>query len=87
VVWFGEPLPPKALEAALTASRECDLFLSIGTSTLVEPAASLPFIALQNDVPVVEINPDETPLTRSATYVLRGAAVQVLPDLVRTIWR
>ena len=87
VVWFGEPLPPKALEAALTASRECDLFLSIGTSTLVEPAASLPFISLQNDVPVVEINPDETPLTRSATYVIRGAAVQVLPDLVRAIWR
>ncbi|MFU8771662.1 MAG: SIR2 family NAD-dependent protein deacylase [Anaerolineales bacterium] len=87
VVWFGESLPTEALEAAFTAARECDLFLSIGTSTLVEPSASLPFIALQNDIPVVEINPEETPLSRSATYQLKGAAGKVLPELVRSVWQ
>ena len=45
VVWFGETLPPAALECALAASQSCDLFFSIGTSTLVHPAASLPFVA------------------------------------------
>jgi len=87
VVWFGESLPPKALDAALAAARDCDLFLSIGTSTLVEPAASLPFIALQNNTPVVEINPEETPLSNAATYILRGASGQVLSNLVRSVWK
>lgn len=87
VVWFGEPLPTEALDAAFTATRVCDLFFSIGTSSLVEPAASLPFIAMQNDIPVVEINPDETPLTSAATYSLKGAAGQVLPKLVQVVWK
>jgi NAD-dependent deacetylase len=87
VVWFGEPLPPVALEAAFTATRECDLFISIGTSTLVEPAASLPFTALQNDIPVVEISPDQTPLSNSASYVLKGAAGKILPELIRVVWQ
>jgi NAD-dependent deacetylase len=87
VVWFGESLPPEALDAAFTAARECEIFLSIGTSTLVEPAASLPFIALQNDIPVVEINPDQTPLSHLGTHVLNGDAGQVLPKLVRAVWK
>jgi NAD-dependent deacetylase len=87
VVWFGEPLPPEALDEAFTAARECDIFFSIGTSTLVEPAASLPFIALQNEIPVVEINPDRTPLSQSSTYLLKGSAGYVLPKLIHAVWQ
>ena len=86
VVWFGETLPPAALERALAASRSCDLFFSIGTSTLVHPAASLPFEALQRGAIVVEINPDPTPLTARAHHTLRGAAGEVLPALLRAAW-
>ncbi|MFQ5422096.1 MAG: NAD-dependent deacylase, partial [Anaerolineae bacterium] len=63
VVWFGEGLPPDALRTAVTAARSCDVFLSIGTSALVQPAASLPIEALNNGAYVVEVNMNETPLT------------------------
>lgn len=83
VVWFGEALPEGALHAAWEAARTCEIFFSIGTSALVEPAASLPFVALQSGAIVVEINPNSTPLTRDATYVLSGLSGQVLPALVQ----
>lgn len=86
VVWFGEMLPPQALAEAFAAARACDLFLSIGTSGLVEPAASLPYEALRHGAVVVEVNPEETPLTAHATYALRGPAGRVLPALVRAAW-
>jgi len=82
VVWFGEALPPKALDDALAATKRCDVFLSIGTSNVVEPAASLPFTALQAGAAVIEVNPERTPLTARATIVLAGAAGEVLPRLV-----
>jgi NAD-dependent deacetylase len=83
VVWFGEMLPAGALEAASEAARECDLFLSIGTSSLVYPAAALPYEALENGATLVEVNPSETPLTPHADYSLRGPAGEVLPKLLR----
>lgn len=86
VVWYGESLPADALEAAWKAAETCDVFLSIGTSTVVEPAASLPFVALQHGAVVVEVNPDDTPLTGQATYVLRGPSGQLLPQLVAAVW-
>ncbi len=82
VVWFGEALPAEALEEAFRAARECDLFFSIGTSSLVQPAASLAFEAQRQGALVVEVNPDETPLTRHAGHALRGSAGEVLPALV-----
>ena len=57
VVWFGELLPRAALEAAVEASQLCDLFLSIGTSALVEPAASLPRVAMDAGATVAIVNP------------------------------
>jgi NAD-dependent deacetylase len=86
VVWFGEMLPAEALEEAFEAARNCGLFFSIGTSGLVQPAASLSFEALQNGAIVVEVNPEETPLTRHTDYALRGRAGEVLPALVRTVY-
>jgi len=82
VVWFGEALPRKALDDAIAAARGCDVFLSVGTSALVEPAASLPLIALEAGAAVIEVNPTPTPLSAHATIVLGGPAGDVLPRLV-----
>ena len=82
VVWFGEMLPPDALERAMQAARECEVFLCVGTSTVVEPAASLPFVAKQSGAMVIEVNPQCTPLTEYARFSLRGAAGEVLPTLI-----
>ncbi len=84
VVWFGEALPVPEFEEALEAARGCDLFFSIGTSGLVQPAASLALDALRNGALIVEINPNETPLSRYAEYLLRGRAGEVLPALMET---
>jgi len=86
VVWFGEILPLQALEAAVQAAHSCDVFFSIGTSSLVEPAASLPLEALQHGATLAEINPLPTPLSKHARFVLRGPAGQALPELLRSVW-
>ena len=86
VVWFNENLPEDAIEKSIAASRNCDVFLSIGTSTQVYPAASLPFEALDAGATVVEINPDATPLTPRADFALRGPSGVILPELVTSMW-
>lgn len=86
VVWFGEVLPEAALRAAIQASRECNVFLCIGTSAVVHPAAALPGEARAHGATVVEINPADTPVTDLADFVLRGPSGQLLPALVRAVW-
>ena len=86
VVWFGEALPGEALATALDAAETCEVFLSVGTSAQVQPAASLPLMARKHGALVVEVNPKETPLTPYATYVMSGPAGVVLPALVATAW-
>jgi NAD-dependent deacetylase len=86
VVWFGEALPTDALEAAFRAAQLSDVFLCVGTSTVVYPAAQLPFEALRSGKTVIEINPVRTPLTERATFVLEGPSGVVLSELVRTTW-
>ena len=82
VVWFGEMLPFEALRAADEALESCDLFLSIGTSSVVQPAASFIQIAAQNGATTVEINPEPTPISRLVDFSVRGKAGEVLPRLV-----
>lgn len=82
VVWFGEMLPEAALREADEAMRTCDVFISIGTSSVVYPAAAYARHALEKGASVIEVNPDETPLTRLATWSLRGKAGEILPGLV-----
>ena len=82
VVWFEESLPEAALAGAQARSAECDLFLCVGTSAVVHPAAGLPLLALERGATVVEINPQPTPITPRAHFVLAGAAGEVLPRLV-----
>jgi NAD-dependent deacetylase len=83
VVWFGEMLPGEAIETAERVVADCALFFSVGTSSLVYPAARLAEIALERRAVVVEINPDPTPLTARADYVLPFASGRALPELVR----
>ncbi len=86
VVWFGEMLPVDALETAIAATEACDVFFSIGTSSLVYPAADLWRRAKNNGAMVIEINKDPTPLTPLADYSFPGKAGEILPELVRQIW-
>lgn len=85
VVWFGESLPEKAFQSALAAATRCEVCLTIGTTALVQPAASLPFIALESGAAVVEINPEETPLSPHASQSLRCRASEGLVTLVKQL--
>ncbi len=81
VVWFGEELPTDVREAALAAAGACDLMLVVGTSALVQPAASLPLLAKQNGAVLVEVNPQATPISEYAELRLRQPAAQAVPQL------
>jgi len=85
IVWFGEMLPPGLFEAAAAAAEACDLFLVVGTSGVVEPAASLARLAARAGAEVWEVNPDETPLTPLCQRSLRSGAGAVLDGLVDEI--
>lgn len=85
VVWFEEALPEAEMDLAGKVSKACEIFLSIGTSTVVYPAAALPAAALRSGATVVEINPQPTPFTAQAHFVLAGAAGIVLPELLAKV--
>lgn len=82
VVWFGEMLPRVALETAWAAALDCDVFMSIGTSGVVEPAASLPQVALGRDATVLILNLEQTTAARPPLFTINGKAGEVLPQLV-----
>ena len=84
-VMFGEPIPPSALVRSQEETMRADLFLSIGTSAVVYPAAQYPMLAVQRGVALIEINPEPTPLTEVASEVLRGPSGKVLPLLVDAV--
>ena len=70
---FGQSLPAEVLQAASEASRTSDLFLAIGSSLIVTPAANLPVLAKRNGAKLVIINRDPTPLDRLADLVMNAA--------------
>ena len=82
VVWFGEVLPEGAMQEATEAARRSEVFLSIGTSSLVYPAAALPEVAKRHGAYLVEINIETTPLSPLADELILGPAAGVLPDLL-----
>jgi len=86
VVWFGEILPEDEWNGAVAAMESADVVLSIGTSGVVFPAASLPYSAKQHGAFLVEVNPEPTPLTESADEFLHGAAGIVLPTIVEEVF-
>jgi len=82
VVWFGEMLPEEALQKAYRAAETCDVFMVLGTSAVVYPAASLPEIAFRQGAFIVEINPEVTPVTDFAHVSLRGKTGEILPKII-----
>jgi NAD-dependent deacetylase len=83
VVWFGEPIDDKVL-ARCEAALECDLFISVGTSSVVYPAAGLVHAARQQGAFTVEINPTATEAAAALDLAIAMPAEEVLPSL---IWR
>ncbi len=82
VVWFGEMLPMEAFEATAATIRNADLVIVAGTSGIVQPAASLPLLALERGTPLIEVNPELTELSETMDYCLRGSSGSLLPALV-----
>jgi NAD-dependent deacetylase len=87
VVWFGESLPENGLRLARSAAGECDLFLSVGTSNLVEPAASLPWTAARSGATVAVVNTSMVgQRVGPGIHHLSGKAAEVLPGLLEAAW-
>jgi NAD-dependent deacetylase len=81
IVWFGESLDPVVLDRAYDLTAACQVMFVIGTSAIVQPAASLPFTASRAGAKIIEVNLEPTPLTPYADYFFPGKAGQVLPVL------
>lgn len=82
---FGEPLDPAVLDAAITAAQACDLFLAIGSSLSVSPAAGLCDYALGAAARLAVINAEPTPYDSIAHAVIREPIGDVLPRLVAAV--
>jgi NAD-dependent deacetylase len=82
IVWFGEALALEVMDSAWSRASEADVFLVIGTSALVQPAASLPFRAKEHGARVIEINVEQTVITPYADISLIGKAADLLPQLI-----
>ncbi len=87
VVWFGETLPEQSLHRAWAAVYDCDVFLTVGTSNLVEPAASLPWLAAAQGATVAVVNTTmEGQWQGVGIHHLTGPAGEVLPRLFDAVW-
>lgn len=82
VVWFGESLPGDVLNKAQNLADSVDTFIVAGTSGIVQPAASLPFIAAEAGAFVIEINPEPTPITSAADIFLQGPSGEIWPKII-----
>ncbi len=82
IVWFGESLDPAVLQKAFDACQNCDVFIVAGTSAVVQPAASMAGIAKQSGAFVIEVNPDQTPITSEVDEHLQGKSGEILPQLI-----
>ena len=82
VVWFGEALPQDIWKTAMEKSSSCDVMVVVGTSLAVSPANLLPVYAKENGALMIEVNPDQTPMSTTMDLSLRSSAVKTLPELV-----
>ena len=85
IVWFGEPLPDGPWQSAVEATQAADIMVVVGTSAIVYPAAGLPELALSQGTVVIEVNPEPTPLSASATISIRESASRALPALLQRL--
>ena len=82
VVWFGESLPQDVWQNAMNFASKCDLMIIAGTSLVVSPANTLPIYAKQNNATLIEINPEDTVMSREMNLVIRNTSAKSLPELV-----
>ncbi len=82
VVWFGEAIPDMSLRKSIYSAQNCDVMIVVGTSGYVQPAASLPFHAKQNNAFVIDVNVEATPVSEIADVFLQGKAGEILPAIV-----
>lgn len=85
VVWFGEPLPEDELNKAWEYAKNSDIVFVIGTSAMVQPAASLPIISIEHGGYVVEINAERTVISEYVNDGYYGDVAEVLPELVESV--
>jgi NAD-dependent deacetylase len=81
VVWFGEPLPQREIQLAWDACRKAEVFFSVGTSGVVQPAASLAAVAKDAGAYLVEVNPEDTEVSYFFDAVLRYPSGVILPEI------
>ena len=85
VVWFGEALDEDTLAFAAEAACSADILFTVGTSAVIQPAASLPMLARENGALIVEVNPFETPFTEYASHSVRAGASEFFPALIAAL--
>jgi NAD-dependent deacetylase len=86
VVWFGEALPDEAYDQAEIACFNCEVFICIGCSMDVYPAADLPYNASASGAYLIQVNPNPTDLDEIADCNLQGNAGVVMPALWQAVW-
>ncbi|MFZ0612458.1 MAG: NAD-dependent deacylase [Desulfobacterales bacterium] len=87
-IFFGEQIPFRHLERSQRLARQCDVILVVGTSAMVQPAASLPVISKRSGARVIEINTEPTPLTLGVSdYLITGGAGATLRAIVAEVER
>lgn len=83
VIFFGEPIPTGAHLQAMEEARDCEVMLVIGTSAVVSPACDIPVLAKRAGAAIVEVNLEETQLTRYVSdWILQGSASQILQSVL-----
>ena len=85
VVNFGQSLPQKDLEESTQHSKDCDLFVVVGSSLVVTPAADMPRLAVEYGAKLVIINQGATPLDEAANLLFPERIGQVLPPAVEIL--
>ena len=81
VVWFGEALDDEVFSLAAQATLDADVFFTVGTSAIIQPAASLAMAAKEYGALLIEVNPHETPFSEHADYSARIGASEFFPSL------
>jgi NAD-dependent deacetylase len=85
VVWFGEALPQDVWSEAMMQANSCNVMFVVGTSLAVSPANLLPVYAKQNGAILVEVNPEETPMSQSMDLSIRSTSAKALPELLSIV--
>jgi NAD-dependent deacetylase len=85
VVWFGEALPQDVWSEAMMQANSCNVMFVVGTSLAVSPANMLPVYAKQNGATIIEVNPEETPMSKSMDLSIRSTSAKALPEILSIV--